>query len=51
MAIKFGFADDSGKGPKKKASFTKAQMNIFSTCLIMVVAFLLCWSLYMGKCY
>ena len=49
FAIKFGFPTTSdGKGGSKKASFSKAQMNIFSTCLIMVVAFLVCWSLYMG---
>ena len=49
IAIKFGFPTDTENGGKvKKPSFSKAQMNIFSTCLIMVIAFLVCWSLYMG---
>ena len=50
-AIKFGFksttTDTGAKAPKSK-NFTKAQRNIFSTCLIMVAAFMLCWSMYCG---
>ena len=44
-ALTFGF-DSSSKQIKKRLS--KTQLNIFSTCLIMVVSFLFCWSFYIG---
>ena len=46
FAIKFGFKTNTDKATEKRMS--KTQMNIFSTCIFMVAAFLVSWSYYMG---
>ena len=45
-AITFGFQSTNPNKSSKRLS--KTQLNIFSTCLIMVAAFLICWSFYIG---
>ena len=52
IAIKFGFSSD-GKSSDGNSSdkavkrLSKTQMNIFSTCIVMVGAFLISWCYYM----
>ena len=45
-AIKFGYQDEKQSSHTKR--LTRAQLNIFSTCVIMVSCFLVCWSFYFG---
>ena len=47
FAIKFRFPTLNDVNDNSKIA-RLAQRNIFSTCSIMVVAFLVCWSLYVG---
>ena len=47
IAIKFGFSGDDKSGGKAQKRLSKTQKNIFSTCLVMVGAFLCSWCYYM----
>ena len=47
IAIKFGFSGDDQSGDKAKRRLSKTQKNIFSTCLVIVAAFLCSWCYYM----
>ena len=47
IAIKFGFSGDVKSDDKAKKRLSKTQKNIFSTCLVMVAAFLCSWCYYM----
>ena len=46
FSIKFDFKSDDKKMTDK--SLSKTQINIFQTCIIMVVVFLISWTYYMG---
>lgn len=45
FAIKFDFKSDN---VKTNSRLSKTQINIFQTCIIMVVVFLISWTYYMG---
>ena len=45
-AIRFDFKSRSDDKNMKR--FSKIQMNIFNTCVVMVVVFLISWTYYMG---
>ena len=46
LAINFNFSSKANETANKRSS--RNQMNIFSTCLLMVVVFLISWTYYMG---
>ena len=46
IAIKFGFSGGDKSIDKAQKRLSKTQKNIFSTCLVMVAAFLCSWCYY-----